>query len=358
MSNIEIQHKNYTVQVEEPELYVDNKTRGRSGHMSHAMAEFAPNCFIDFNSNCSPVRWSGHSPYGWVEYRISKDAGKTYSEVKTLPYSMDCFLDGIYCISVEKAVACDDGSIVAFCLRNDATDYTCCEPWNTPVVVRSLDGGETWTKAVEYSEYKGRTYDALCVNGSIYVMHLCNEHFSGKTEEHVYRIYTSADNGTSFSELGVIPIEPIGRNYGSMLYDDKGILHAYAHNDNANFDFDHAISNDLGKTWTACEPCRLEKGCRNPQVGLVDGIYILHGRSEDYEGLVMYTSEDGFNWDEGTILVHNKGAAAFYSNNLNLTDEKGNFLLVQYSDRYFCDRFNTPANCRVNVMHTKVRIKR
>lgn len=357
MSSIFIERENYTVEFEEPELYVDNKTRGRSGHMTHGLAQFAPGCFIDFNSNCSPVRWSGHSPYGWVEYRISRDAGKTYSEIKKLPYAEQSFYDGLFMISVEAAVACDDGSIVAFCLKNDGLGPTCCEPWDTPMFVRSTDEGETWSEAVEFSPYKGRTYDAIYVNGTILVMHHCNERFEGKTEEHVYRLYASTDNGQTFSEYGIIPIDPIGRNYGTLLYDDKGVLHAYTHNENANFDFDHAISRDMGKTWEVCTT-HLDKGCRNPHVGLVDGIYIMHGRSEDYEGLVLYTSEDGQNWDEGTILVHNKGAAAFYSNNLNLTDEKGNFLLVQYSDRYFCDRYNTPANCRVNVMHSKIRIKK
>lgn len=355
MSYIEIKRKNFTVEIEEPELYVDNKTRGRSGHMTHAMTEFAPGCFIDFNSNCSPVRWSGHSPYGWVEYRISKDAGKTYSEIKKLPYSEKCFLDGMHMISVEKAVACADGTIVAFCLRNDGLGPTCCEPWDTPMVVRSTDLGETWTEAVEYSPYKGRTYDALYIDGKIYVMHNCNERFEAKTEENVYRIYISEDNGLTFSEYCIIPIDPIGRNYGSMLFDNNGVLHAYTHNEKANYDFDHATSRDMGKTWEVCTT-HLDKGCRNPQVALVDGVYIMHGRSEDYEGLVMYTSEDGQNWDDGTILIHNKGAAAFYSNNLNLTDEKGNFLLIQYSDRYFSDCFKTQYNSRVNVMHAKIRI--
>ena len=86
-----IERENYAVEFEEPELYVDNKTRGRSGHMTHAMAEFAPGCFIDFNSNCSPVRWSGHSTYGWVEYRISKDAQEESKKEPLVP--VVCFLD-------------------------------------------------------------------------------------------------------------------------------------------------------------------------------------------------------------------------------------------------------------------------
>ncbi len=358
MSYMEIPCKNYKVIIEEPQLYVDNKSRGRSGHMTHALAEFAPGCFIDFNSNCSPVRWSGHSPYGWVEYRISKDCGKTYSETKALPYSVDCFKDGLHMISVEKAVACDDGTIVAFCLRNDGLGPTCCEPWDTPRYVISRDGGETWSAPAEFSPYKGRTYAALYHDGRIYALHLCNERFTGKDETHLFRIYCSDDNGASFYEHCVVPIEPIGKNYGAMIFDNSGVLHVYCHNDNDNFSMDHAISYDCGSTWTVCEPCKVEKGIRNPQVALLDGVFLLHARTEDYSGFVLYTSEDGYCWDEGTLIVANKGAAAFYSNNLNLTDEKGNFLLVQYSDRYVSEQFPEPPNCRVNVMHMNLRIKK
>ena len=82
MGITKIERENYTVEFETPTVYIDNKSRKRSGHMTHAMAEFAPDCFIDFNSNCSAVRHGGHMPYGWVEYKISKDGGKTYSETE------------------------------------------------------------------------------------------------------------------------------------------------------------------------------------------------------------------------------------------------------------------------------------
>lgn len=107
--SLEIKHKNYTVKIEPPEIYVNNESRGRSGHMSHAMAEFAPGKIIDFNSNCSAKRMGGHSSFGWVEYRISEDAGKTFSEKIDFPISIEEFFDGVYNISVEKAVACDNG---------------------------------------------------------------------------------------------------------------------------------------------------------------------------------------------------------------------------------------------------------
>lgn len=350
MSFMEIVHNNYKLAIEEPEMYVDNQARGRSGHMTHAMAEFAPGCFIDFNSNCSAIRWDGHSPYGWVEYRISRDSGKTYSDVQSLPYSVQSFLDGIYMISVEKAVACDDGSIVALCLRNDGLHKNCCEPWFTPMAIISHDEGKTWTEPKEYSPYAGRTYDARYHNGVIYVVHFCNEHFLGKTAEHVYRLYTSEDNGASFTERSVIPFDTLRRGYCAMIFDENDVLHAYAYNEASEMQLDHAISHDEGKNWTVLSPCHLEKGIRNPQIGFVDGVFVLHGRAADCEGFVLYTSTDATNWDEGLFIKRDKGASAFYSNNLRLTDEKGNFLLVQYSDRY--------EMARVNVKHLKLRVKK
>ena len=44
-----IERKNYSIEVSEPTVHVDNKSRNRSGHMSHALAELKKGCFIDFN---------------------------------------------------------------------------------------------------------------------------------------------------------------------------------------------------------------------------------------------------------------------------------------------------------------------
>ena len=345
-----IERDGYTVELEQPTVFVDNEARGRSGHMTHAMTEFKPGCFIDFNSNCSALRIDGHVPCGWVEYRISEDAGKTYSDFHTLKYSFDSFLDAIHYISVEKAVTSADGKIIAFCLRNDAPHKSCCEPWATTTYITSEDFGKTWSEPKEYSPYAGRTYDAICHNGKIYVLHLCNPHFLGETEEHVYRIYISENNGDSFEELCVVPIEPYKRGYGAFIFDEKNALHVYAYNEANESEMDHAVSYDYGKTWTIEKPCYLAKGIRNPQVGLIDGVYVLHGRAGGAKGFVFYTSKDLYHWDEGELLIHKEKVGAFYSNNLNLSDENGNFLLVQYSDNY--------KGSRVNVMHMNVRIRR
>ena len=353
-----IERNRYVVKIESPEIFVDNQTRGRSGHMTHAMAEFADGCFIDFNSNCSATRYGGHFPYGWVEYRISKDNGKTYSDFKRLEYSYKSFIDGNHTISVEKAVACEDGSIVAFCLLNDGASPYFCEPWAKPTVIRSNDEGKSWTEPAEYTEYPGRTYDAVCHNGTIYVLHFCSENFLGTTAEHQYRIYKSEDNGKTFEELCVVPVDGVGRGYGSMLFDDNGAIHVYAYNSKNEVHMDHAVSYDCGKSWSVSAPCFLEKGIRNPQTAVVDSVFILHGRAIDRRGFVVYTSENGENWDEGFLIerVH-FDAGAYYSNNLKLKDKNGSFLLVQYSSPY-TEEENPNYVGTVNVKHVKLRVEK
>lgn len=358
MSYMEINHKNYTVKIEEPIISVDNEARGRSGHMTHALAEFGQGEVIAFNSNCSAKRHSGHFPYGWVEYRISKDSAKTFSDFKTLDYSYECFLDGVKTISVEKAVACPDGTIVAFLLRNDAYKTEFCAPWATPMFMRSTDGGKSWSEPEVYSPYEGRTYDAIYYNNAIYVLHFCNPDFEGTTDEHKYRIYKSTDSGKTFSEFCVPPVETNDRCYATLVFDDENRLHFYAYNIKSEQYIDHAVSEDEGATWKVLEPCYLEKGIRNPQSAFVDGVYFLHGRTADRHGFVIYTSENGIDWDEGCLIENqNYLAGAYYSNNIVLNDEKGKFLLVQYSSPYTHDE-NPYYIATVNVKHMVLRVEK
>jgi len=332
---MEIKRDNYTLKFSEPILYVDNKSRNRSGHMTHALAEWEKGKLIDFNSNCTAVKYAGHSTFGWVEYRLSEDGGETYSDIYELPYSKKALYDGIHVISVEKAVACDDGRIVAICLRNSADNL--CQPWDTPMTVTSFDGGKTWTEEKELCSYKGRVYDACYYNGVIYVLEFCNDgtgRFVGEKEEHVYRIFTSHNNGDSFEELCVVPMNTLGRGYGSMLFDENGALHVYAYNVNDEVNMDHIISKDLGKTWGEPDVCYLKDGIRNPQVTQIDGVFVAHGRNAALSGFVLYSSLDGQNWDEGCYLGHAAGTC-YYSNNIVLKDENNNNrLLIQYSENY------------------------
>ena len=350
-STMIIKRKDYSIELSEPILYVDNEKRRRSGHMTHGLAEFAPGKLIDFNSNCAYDRCEGHSTFGWVEYRISEDGGETFSPVYDLEYSKQVLLEGVYVISVEKAVACDDGTIIAFCLRSDNRNL--CVPWATPMYIRSFDGGKTWSEAKELCGYRGRMYDACYHNGTAYVLMISNDgewNFCGHKEEHLYRLYKSDNNGESFEELCVVPIPWLGRGYGSMLFDDTGRLHVYAYNENDERAMDHVVSEDGGIRWVEPDVCYLAKGIRNPQTALIDGVYILHGRAEKESGFVLYSSKDGQNWDEGTYIGEVKGVC-YYSNNIVLKDKDDkNRLLIQYSEIYI------PS--RVNVMHRWLTIHR
>ena len=97
---MKIKRDGYTIELSQPTLYVDNESRGRSGHMTHAIVEYAPGKLIDFNSNCSAVIHGGHSTYGFVEYRLSNDGGENFSEIYELPYSKKSFFDGVQADSI------------------------------------------------------------------------------------------------------------------------------------------------------------------------------------------------------------------------------------------------------------------
>ncbi len=347
--------ENLTVELSDPEVYVDNKKRDRSGHMTHAMTEFAPGTYINFNSSCSPTRLYGHSAYGFVEYRIARDYGRSYSEAKVLPFSWDALMDGLFTVSVEKAVTCRDGSILAFCLRNTMLREVCCEPWLTPMAVRSRDGGETWEAPFEVSPYAGRIYDAITVDGKIFFLMPRYNDFPGEGPDCEYSLFTSDDDGASFYELSQLPMDGQGRGYGSLLYDpERKLLHGYTYNTQDETHMDHAVSHDLGKTWVLEEPCFLNSGSRNPQTAIIDGVFVCHCRGLEAKGFYFYFSRDGYTWSQG-FQAGDKQGGNYYSNNLLLEEPGDCRLLIQYSE--LVDDPTPERFSQVNVMHRTLRIK-
>lgn len=325
--------------------------------MGHALAEFEEGKIIDFNANVSEKRFSGHSAFGWMEYRISEDYGRTFGEVREFPFSKQAFLDGNYTVSVEKAVSLKDGCITAFCLMNNAFREPCCEPWGVPVYVRSEDGGKTWGGAKELSDYKGRIYSAVCHDGSIYVLEFCNDAevaFTGNKPEHLYRLYKSDDNGKTFYEQCVVPFDDTeGRAYATMIFTPEGKLIIYAYNVNDETHMDYIISDNCGKTWGKSQKTLVAEKIRNPQINILDGQYILHGRCGS-QGFVIYTSKDGINWDKGCVL-DDKLISCYYSNNIVLSDKENpqkKRMLIQFSQNYTYPQ-NLPIKwcAMVNCMH-------
>lgn len=339
-----------TAKISDAEVYVDNQSRGRSGHMSHALVRLGPGRIMAFNSNCSPKRLSGHAACGWNEYRISEDDGVTWGEVKVLDYSWQAYLDMAFTVSVEKAVRCG-GRIVAFALRNTPYREICCEPWLTSVTLLSDDDGQTWREAGETTPFRGRIYDALECDGTIYLLQFCNDaeiNFTGNRPEHLYRIYRSLDQGESFQEVAIVPfLTTFGRGYGSMLFLPDGSLIVYAYNLNDEVNMDYAVLAPDG-TWTTGTSF-VAKKIRNPQTAILDSLFVLHGRTGGGTGeFVFYTSRDGMVWDEGVIVAPKK-PGCYYSNNIVVEHNGKKRLLVQYSDTY--------EKCCVNVMHRFLEIE-
>lgn len=336
----------------EPILYIDNEARGRSGHMGHPMLNFGNGRIMDFNSNVSAVRCDGHSGFGWMEYRISEDGGDTFGETNIVPYTMDVLLDGMYSAIIEAAVVCGDGTIVAVCNLFSQENSVCCNPYGIPTYIRSSDMGKTWEEAKPLSCFEGRVYSARYHDGKIYVLEFCNREVVGKTANDLYRIFRSCDNGKSFHELCVVPFPSTnGRFYGAMQFDRNGNLMVYAYNENCEDKLDYAVSGDGGKTWNKTGVCRLAKKIRNPQIAILDGQFILHGREAcNINAFVLYTSEDGILWDEGHRIVDCHPATSFYSNNVAVNKCGKNKLLVQYSQTY-------KESCCVNIYHMWIESK-
>lgn len=343
-----IRGKVHDLHLSESEIYVDNEARERSGHMSHAMVDMGGGRFMVFNSNCTQRRADGHSAYGFIEYRISEDYCRTFGEIRELPYAKKCLMDGRTTISVEKAVACEDGTVVALCLRNHIFTELCCEPWDSPMVVRSTDGGESWEPHFELCPHKGRVYDARYHKGVIYVLEFCNEHFLGTNAKHVYRLYASHDQGRTFEEVCIVPFENThSRGYGAMIFNERDELIVYAYNAADEVNMDYIVSPDYGKSWTRSGKSHVAKKIRNPQINILDGQFILHGRAGAGAGFVMYTSADGIDWDEGVSLDTTK-PSCYYSNNIIVREEgQPERMLIQFSELY---RLHLEDAC-VNVMH-------
>lgn len=329
--------------------FKDHRPENRSGHLSHALVEYAPGKVLAFYSNCSGKRnrWApGHNGFGWLEYRRSADYGETWGAPVVFDYSMKCLLNEPYTVSCEKAVSPAENTIVALCIRNENPDGW--EPYLQPVAVISQDGGDTWGEPIEITPEKGRIYDAFVKDGVIYLLMQANSDFLSSKPEHRYELMKSEDGGHTYSLVSVFPYLP-GRAYGSMVLRPDGSLVVYIYNAGDEFNMDYFISRDMGKTWEEQGKSYCARRIRNPQVAYTGENYILHGRSGCVGKLlpmdfVFYTSPDGIHWDEGIILCTVPGATAYYSNNLVLTRPDGRKRVIIQSSVP-----NGTGNGRVNI---------
>ena len=332
--------KDFTVS--EREIFVDHQRNHRSGHMGHALVDAGKGRILDFNSNCDGDRLGGHSGYGWMEYRISDDYGRTWGAPRTLPYSRRLFEEGKHTALCEKAVKAPDGRIILFFQITDASQEICCEPWSAPTMAVSTDNGETFSDGIPTGAEAGRIYDAVADAKGVYFLIQANEHFLGTRPEHVYKVYRS-DAGGPFVPT-TLPIDAKGKGYGALEVASDGSLIAYIYDSRREDALEYTISRDRGKTWSAPARSRVAKLIRNPQVRRLGDVWFLIGRNGGSgDGLVLYSSEDGINWDGGHQIDRRPpGGGTGYYGCLLPIHEPGCAprMLMQYSHVYSLHRVN------------------
>ncbi len=326
-------------------LFADLQKEDRSSHLGHALVEYAPSKILAFYPNCSAEdkRYNGHSGYGWMEFKRSEDGGETWSEPIPEPNSKALFDLGCgRSLMCEKAVCTNSGRIVLFYLQCDVyTNGHTWEPYHNPLYAISDDQGYTFSQAKNLGTTPGRIYDVVYQNGVIYVMFQRGPYcWEGRCGE--YELLISEDDGQTFTSRGLIPFD--GTKccfYGSMLFTPEGKLLAYCYDEYDEHNLKYIISNDCGMTWETTRRTFFARRLRNPQLTYFGGKYIIHGRSgshgaEEEQGhFVLYTSDDGINWDEGQYMHMRVAKAGAYSNNLVVHMPDGSErLMIQASKAY------------------------
>jgi len=330
-------------------LFVDHSKTGRSGHLGHALVEYAPGRILAFYANCSDFK-DGHNGDGWMEYKRSENGGRTWGEPTVLEYSKEVYDKGLgRSVMCEKAVRTDDGAIVLFNLECEGKGWM---PLAIPTCQRSADGGLTWEPTKPMGDEPGRIWDAILHDGCILALELCNDsknHWYGNLPEHHYALYASEDRGRTFSLRSVLPLEIERRGYGTMAIMPDGSLIAYVYQIDDEKNLEYVISPDGGHTWGSVRAAFMARQIRNPQMAAFRGGYVLHGRSgsmgeEAIKGhFVLYTSHDGINWDAGRYLRMREEGVGAYSNNLLVTSANAGEpprLLIQASHAYELSKTN------------------
>ena len=337
-------------------MFADLQKGNRSGHLGHALVEYAPGKILAFYPNCSAEdpELDGHSGYGWMEYKRSVDGGQTWSESFVEPNSKALFED--HCgrtLMCEKAVCTETGRIVLFYLQCDVvTDGHGWEPFFNPLYAVSDDAGRSFTPTKCFVKEEGRIYvlfqrGANCITETVEVDPMA---LSGKTVslDSDLLLYVSQDNGESFTIRSRIPFANTNQvYYGTMTFSPDGSLLVYTYDRYDEHNLKYNISHDCGQTWEINRRAFFAKRLRNPQIVYFGGEYLIHGRTGNYgkeenrKHFVLYTSKDGINWDEGQYVHMSKAGYDAYSNNVIVHMPDGTEkLLIHVSQAYEGNKTN------------------
>jgi len=303
---------------------LENDDPGRCSHGGPVCLEYADGDIAAFYANTSD-----HNIDGWSEYALSSDGGRTWSKYNKVAYSYDAYLaDPTQPAWVEEGLVTGDGTAVLF-----ITHFNTGGARSENGFMRSLDHGATWSEYQELDSGFAGYPCAVAVSGDTsYVL------IDSNAGPHV--LYASTDDGQTWQQRSTLTLDD-DKWYGAMCIMDDGRLLAGAYSSADEGHFFYCISDDDGLTWGAQQAAVVDKKIRDPELACLGGLYYLHGRS-GHSGtgahrFVLYTSEDGENWNPGLIVSSDTQGPDGYSHNCIIhkyDPATPNELMVLYSIIY------------------------
>ena len=157
---------------------------------------FYPNCSLDEK---------GHSAVGWMEYKRSEDYGETWSQPYIFQSSLKLLHSEMkYSAMCEKAIVNEKGDIIVYQLICDISNDPQWQPYMVPSYSISRDKGSTWSNLRQIGTRRGRIYDAMYQEGTIFLLLFVNDatvDWTGQTTDHYYSLVVSEDGGELLDAL-------------------------------------------------------------------------------------------------------------------------------------------------------------
>lgn len=274
---------------------------GRCSHGGPVCLQYANGDIAAFYANTSD-----HNIDGWSEYALSKDGGKTWEKYNKVSYSYEAYQKNPEePVWVEEGLVTDAGDVILFLTR--FKDGKRVENG----ILRSSDNGVSWTEYETFTPAVVGYPCAAAVSEDIsYVL------FDSNEGPHV--LYVSTDNGSTWERRSALSLDD-DKWYGALCIMADGRLLAGAYTEKNEQAFYYCISDDGGRTWGGQQSAVVAKGIRDPELACLNGRYYLHGRSghggEGAHRFVLYTSNDGEQWNEGIVVSSDERGPDGYSHN-------------------------------------------
>ncbi len=310
----------------------ENDNLSRNSHGGPVALELANGNLFAFYTNAS-----GHNVDGWSEYSISSDGGRTWEMYNKFNYSYNTYRNNPMVVAwVVSGLVTSEGTVVLFIIHMGNDVYGGVSEGVTNLgFMRSYDHGATWTGYQPLDgSFVGFPVQVAVAGETNYVL------FEVEGREGPHVLYASTDDGRSWSKRSTLPLDDENW-YGALCVMEDGRLLAGAYKTDDEHHLYYCISEDEGRTWGEQKLAYLDKKIRDPKLAYLDGRYYLHGRSgqrgEGSRLFVVYQSEDGEDWGEGTIVSSFARSLDGYSQNVVINKYKedvANELMVLYSIAY------------------------